>query len=80
MPGEKREKDPEEKGSGIDMFAHLPETYEPPESKHQSKCMFCGLSLKEEGITFLQHAARTPACFERWEEWKENMSKEWQGD
>jgi hypothetical protein len=79
-PGEKVNKPQGEKGSGIEMFDHLPEEWEPPESRHQSECMFCGKSLKEEGITFLEHVRRVPACQERWEDWKERMAEDWQGD
>jgi hypothetical protein len=79
-PGENREPERAAKGSGIEMFAHLPEQWEPPESKHQSQCMFCGKSLKEEGITFLEHVRRAPACLQSWEDWKERMAEDWQGD
>jgi hypothetical protein len=68
------------KGSGIDMFADLPEEWQPPESRHQSECMFCGKSLKEEGITFLEHIRRTEVCMQRWEDWRERMVEDFRGD
>ena len=79
-PGQKIDKPAGDKSSGIDMFDHLPEDWEPPESKHQSECMFCLKSLKEEGLTFLEHVKKHPECMVRWEDWREQMALEWQGD
>lgn len=37
-------------------------------------CPFCGARLRDGGAGFIEHVGEAPACNERFEAWRENVS------
>lgn len=40
------------------------------------KCEFCGELLADPMLAFMEHMDASPACKERWDQWRANVRRE----